>query len=759
MSRIIGLVVSLALVGALAAVEPVAVAAPVAATSAWTMPAEDRAAINQLLELAIAHGFPDASGAVLYKGELTVVQPTSDRQTFRSGRRHRAEGSSDYDGIHLRFPDGTWLAGMAEMVQPATGVVVHSDKAVAFPAADLFATVTKNNNQTKISDEPMQDFLALYPLDQRDQVRSAFHWMPVLVFMPSLQDPTTAMPTVMHLVRLGVPDSERLALLMNLMFKELLGGESQRPQPLLLTDDDRELWSARDGGPSDSMTRPRTVPALVPTTRQVLANWFKQQALGAPNAVTARLSNDQAIAGMVALGGGDLSPSEREELRLLRDMAVLPTVLPAGATMALRVALADPQPQGNRIRSESDTSNRFSLDDIEALIALVGNDGPTRWMNLDRYGNGPNKPRTLGDNALRILADLLGIDPRRLVGLDPLAEWSPAARIETALALQRWWDARGEVGLDGLLARAVISLDPGSAAALVTEVNKPELQTALVEHWRASPPLSASTAVLASALTHLKDGESLSELVRTWPVSGEHQLVLATWHAVHGEQRHLDDCFAAALAAPAPSLDADERSTSKLALVLAIADEVPSLARCNAALTTLAGPLDGAAARDFLQLTLSYLFVDHPTKYLAERARAPAGDTMRRLLQVALLSDTRPPPAGLFRIEHGHLFLVRGHQSQTVATGSADKPLILPTDVRLCDIAALCASKNGWRWGLQNENHPFDLTLPLAERDAAIAAIRENVTESAKELLQEASLPLTLLPAAAATPADPKALF
>jgi hypothetical protein len=824
------LTLSLLLAAALQAAEPVVqpAADPAAQPTAvltevqpWALSPADQVEITRLLDAAVKHGFPDAAGASVFQGELKVTGLKDGSHISRSysinGRRVRSstqvkDGVTTISGLHLKLSDGRWLANLSQLL-PAAGV----DAAAATPVAlgDFLETARKLAHEAmpEMAERDVEQGLEHFPAAQRPALRAGMAWMPLFAVVGGM-DPTTMPPVVLHLIRLGVPGAgSGLVMIAATQSGMRRFQGSDEPQPLLLSTADSERYQRQQmermqgrmrqaGAKGAGHELELKLDKLPATVAQTLSEWFRA-GLVTP---TTELPADRALAGLEAMLGADTPPDLREQARLFAARAALPATRPADASFALRVALWDrPDPRMGMVSDEDDTgpemtdeqlaqlpeqyreqlrkakeakANRFTLSDLGALIALTSDTGGSRWLDGENnwMSRGTQTPRTVGENALRIIASLLHADPRVLIGRNPLEPWTRVAQLETATALQAWWKEHAQQPLATIFTGVIPALDAGAAGRLIQampEAERAPLIAALVAHWRAHPPLTATADELAEALVALPEDPAVAEVVRALPVTGVQRLVLATWHSRHGEERHLDLLLEESLtAASHPGEDEDDDAGEDSA-VFAIVMRQPSVARVSRLMAGLGGGLDQPATQRILAVGFNFGWTQNPAMTLIEgtqRRRSGNGDeAVRRVLQLALLGDIRPVPAGMTKVMDDHVLLTLGKSNVYLSGGREEsgadaKPLVLPADLRICDLAAFSAVGNSWMWGLRDDsgNTPaFDLTQPLAAREAVLNDLRERSRETATKALSAAKLPLTLLPKAGLPTGgtDEKALF
>jgi hypothetical protein len=806
-SRLIALslLAVLALTGAESATEPVAQAAPASATTAaWTLDPADKAEITRLLDAAVAHGFPNVAGAAVYAGDLRfdaeILNAFSPGAYGGRGEQIVGIPTACFDGhgLHLKLADGSWLVGLA---LPAPAAQVDAAGHAPLTLAEVAATLRQEagaDADFAHAEQQAALWLQGYPPAAHPALRTSLRWW-LLRRALGLRDSLDFDAALLHLVRLGVPQSDGILVLLALDQAHTLGDPaSEAAAPLLLSGADRDRFRrVQQGrflvlGAQNPMRQRHVLDPLPVVVAQTLHRWFRAR-LVRPDP---RLTAQQALDGMQAVLIPGMAGEMREQTWLFAARAALPAKRPADASLALRVALWNPpDPQMNLsfavgtiteltddqlaampphvrdfVRQAKEVqANAFTLRDLGALIALSGDASASCWLDGDLGRSADTRVvRTVGDNALRILAHLLHVDPRVLIHRDPLEPWTPQASAATASALQAWWRDHAQQSLGEALATVVPTLDIGAAARLTQALPQAErapLIGALVAQWREHPPLRASAGELAEALTVLGDEPAVGELVAALPVSGVQRLVLATWRARHGDGQALDALLTAALAAEegpeALVTDPDNAPEAVLAITL----HLPSATRLGCLFAALASDPTAPGARRVFDAACEGGATPAPAMTLlrgtGQANRLDGSDaTVVRALLLALLNDQRPLPPTLISVERGrlHLHLADGTTrllntwpgGEHTSGGQLNGALLqMPADARICDVAGYVARGTEWHWGLPStteKSTAFPLNQPRVTRDAALATLRTQVRALVEDAFTAADLPLSLLP-------------
>jgi hypothetical protein len=202
-------------------------------------------------------------------------------------------------------------------------------------------------------------------------------------------------------------------------------------------------------------------PESPPTAlRRALFRWCRAQI----TAEDALLSPE--IAAAVCKAAVDPGDPQRNAARIEALLAgmKLPVTPAATADLVARLQSWEGKPRQPRMLVSSSSPSGLSIrttfsaptpaytptkQDLDELVALLGDERPSRFWDF-------SGPRTVGDNAWRALASLLGTDPRRLAQYPTDKPWTAPERRLAAAAFQRWWGmhrcpprSENPVGLSG----------------------------------------------------------------------------------------------------------------------------------------------------------------------------------------------------------------------------------------------------------------------------------------------------------------------
>jgi hypothetical protein len=759
--------------GVLSAAES-ATAAASAATTAAVNAEGQRAAIDALIETAVRHGLPDARGAVLVSGKLAlswkgtsdelIRMPVSERQLFSMSSRSDQEASAtgEVDGLHLRLSDGSWLVGLGGHLPTGGGFTIGTgDSKDLGPAAAGLPPANKDDGFIGY----LRSQLTRLDPDDRAAVERG------LAVMPPTRNGFLAPLAAIHLRRAGTPQAADLACALTLLAQV---GPWAQPAPdasldLSLAGSGQRFQGFRMGGKDV-----QKLPAAGEMVRRELRTWALARLIAADDD-----ARPTALAAALALTGDEAAA----DCRRIAEGRALPGNPPAKAPLAERVAAW--RPAQGRVRTMGNPSGLSSdeLDDdqrlspirrpgttalvreadADALVQLLDDRRPSRWV--DR-----GIPRTLGDNALRALADLLQSDPRTLAGRNPKAAWNDAERTACATAITAWWNANRAKGLAGVLAESLPGLPPAQALALVARqkpANRAKLQAALGLAWSANRPkeedLAPVAQELAGFLVAAKDVPEVQAAMTGWkPRNPTLALACACWSQLRGDAGALDLVLSSTL---------DDGDFEAQSAALSLAGELPTPARMKLVAGLLARN-DEDAYRVVALWASAFsghgIYQLHPLVEVLrgpDRKQRPPAVRLAALAKV--LDDQRPLPAGLVTIDGEHLMVETGKGSrqgrplrnqhgpgaQAKLAGTAPA-----ADLRWCDLAGWGAFTNPWELGLHEQGQPpapLDLTAALAARDLQLKDLRELVAEKAAAALEDAGLPPL-----GGKPADaPKSLF
>jgi hypothetical protein len=752
--------------------EPPAATAPAAAD-----------ALMKLLDTAITHGFPDGAGATIHRGTLSVVESETDGRQ-RQQRFHRTQVKSSggqrtttYEGLHLKLADGRWVAGFSTVITPSATVTVDPSACTVIPAEGLRAAFPA---QHEMGDKQLAEMEKRVPVSQLAGMKAAMRWQGL--FEASQFQGGIMLPAL--LIRAGVPDAVDLLWTRNFMGMYL--DRMNSVKPLIVRPEDQAQDQQRQMRRMQEMSR-EMMAGKAPTIPDVpmeghlragLVEWYMAELVSDQPVV----ATQTAASALTTLVAGEQDAPRAAQIALLIERAALPATVAAEAPLADRLALWRPFvlphgmdaatfatiPEEHRKNMDlpESTGPAITATDLPQLFALLTDGRASHWLEGESqfhpFGKTP-VVRTRGDNALRAIANLLGLDPRYLIGRNVFAPWNAEERAATAMALQAWHQVHGNEPVGGQLVSVITTLPAGSAAGLIRgrpEAERAPLIAAVVASWDKAQP-TGEAAVGFPALLALV-GEAAKATVLAWPVEGVARLALAIYHDQHGDAAVLDALIPELFGDSAEFID--QRDRQSMLAALAMRPSAERLAKLRILLDDHASP----AGQAVLQATLQYNWNawEQDTRALLDAGRKDRGEqqvndqALGMALIAGVLADRAAIPAGLIKVQQwgmqiGTAMLPNRHMGD----GKAE-PLKLPADLRWCDLAAYSVINNSWHFRVGDDRPDeleFDLSAPIAERDAQLAALRIAIDPAISAACAAAGLPV---PAGGAAPAaGDKTLF
>lgn len=393
----------------------------------------------------------------------------------------------------------------------------------------------------------------------------------------------------------------------------------------------------------------------------------------------------------------------------------------------------------------------FSAAEMDALVRLVDDPRPCRWID-------GTTPRTLGDNALRAIASLLGFDPRVVIARDLAASWDAQERHATAAALAAWWDGNRLKGIADIQAEVIATLPPVAVLAMLTrmdEVQRIRCLPLLAHAWQKGPSGPVDGQTIQYLLALAQDDPGLVAVLQGWSLLHEGRCAIAVLALREGTEKPFRTLLEAALTDPTGL-----KAPVPLADLLPVASRLADgglVARC---LDLLAGPPDEPRGRAIRDWVVGITWGDAPMRLLPDLhvhgTAAIPGDldafwrtrVLPLSLAYALLDDVRPAADGMMRELASHYRGMRDGALASGKAGAALQPPVPPAGMRIADVAAFFAS-----WGVLSSGNPdgssderleetYDLHLPVAERDRALLALKEHLWHDLRTALAAAGKPL-----------------
>ncbi len=658
-------------------------------TAAPSLTTTEAAGVTAALDEARQAGFPDLTGA-----------------------RFLAEGfpGTNWWGVHILLQDGTWLA---EGVWPARG-------AVPGPTAPWLLPASQDEQPAAADRLPVAALQRLGGTVRLGRIQNSYGdtLLAALSWWRSGQDPEG---------RLVVAAAFHEAALQ------------------------RDLgtpWSIAASRGGDERGVLTAVPDVVREVRRDLARWFRMRLTLTEDVPTA-----ERLMGTIR---NLLDPRDRPAweplLAALRARVDLPTTAPSGADLATRLMawMSTPKDaEGRWFRAGRVPAQR---SDTAALVALLTDDRPTRWVVAGGL------PRTVGDAALEALGDLWHLDWRWLVVDDPAVAavlpprrtdavpvgwqdhgdewlwsqtaWTPARRAVIMPALQAWWQVHGGPGAMPLVevfrSLPTAHWSESLRSLPAAEASHPRLGDVLAERLRTLEPPQPGESPLIEAVQAIAIRQSRHAGVRAvlegWPRRPWLTGIFAIRDDLDGQPAAFDGWMAQGLAAPPPAECPYSEVMPWTSLGLWI--QRPTAAR----LTTVLGIL--ARADEDPGRAVALVSTGRRTWGYGWWGLAPEGGERARAVPVLLaweaLGDVRPLTRDQVQRQRG--WVVTKHR--------ADLHARLPVDARACDVVAL---------NLLDEDsvidpRPRDLGDPAtflaaarADRDRTIAVLRQRLQSQVEE--------------------------
>jgi hypothetical protein len=642
--------------------------------------------LRQIGDLAIRLGFPDPAGGVLYQGPITIswfyAPPRPETVT--------------YDGVHVKLPNGAWIIHCTLPIAPRDGLTIDASKAM--------------------------------PVDQRILIQGDTAWLHQAdAFMHarchSVEDvPITDGPTYIAASRCGVAKAD----------------DFLKSYVIPSTRWDYEPWTPIALGIHDPIEVPRIpfdwssrvalaernarLPQPVVAVRRALMLWFRGQLMEIPDPFLA-LAAAQAAAGAAAM----TSPADHDAVAYFDKLASragllgLPPITSRNISARLTVWKVS-------VPSSAIEAQDFTFEELGGLIALAGDAHPSTW--LDGW-----RPRSVGDQALRAIASVLGIDPRYCAGHGLGAPWTDQEQQDVAGRLSTWWQLNEHRTLAQIQTAMMPSLPPVAIAHLIGRTppsQRSPLMAVCSELWKSGPPDGPLEPIIAVA----KGDSAFAALVDSWPIDESHRLPLSVWHVFRHNQKPATALLDHALEDPQ-----SERGVAALHEALTVNSFMPD-APLLARLQSLIGddPLSDAGERIVVGCCIDN-GREEPLAQLWNRLDSadpyplPVNmhlETLRLILLAQMLADKRLAPETLI----GKAGRMLQAEKLTVAS--------LPHDVRICDLAAFDAADvlNRMLDRPAAKAPHWDMTVSIDARDKAIADLMAVALNPLKRVLLKAHLPL-----------------
>jgi len=696
------------------------------------------AQLQALVDKAVTLGFPDSRGADIYVGTITV-------------HYHGQAGEQDlsYGGAHAHLRDGRWMVQLAYPLSVSDNVTTV-DSTTATLVTDKSANILHGFEKFP---HPHPHFAhlkrALLGPDDLPNATSQDHL--------GGQGAACAV-----LIGAGIHQSEGFPYILSCLLRN--DGLVIGPNRLMLCtqpnassatiaahDHDIGIENSRDEEPSA-----QTVLTYA------LSAWFAMNIQGLPTPFSA-LPTAAAQTGAIAmLPPEDIGTRNEVRLRSIRG----PTGTEAADAVALHVSTwratvreaemdatrfsqivnseayqRDPHaiPDWAKPQFAAYLASRFDESDLPSLFALAGDLRPSGWVQAGHR-------RTIGDQALRAIASVLGFDPRILVRHPIDTPWNDDERLVVATDLARWWATHAHDTLAQIRADAVPHMNwmqIGYLLKVVSPQDATPLYHLLAQKWSDGPPDGFDD------IDVLEMGASYPEFDRVstaWPVTGPSGPFLAFWRVKRGLPVAIDRCLDSALACP-PSRSPYAPTPHDVLYAIAyhldadILDHLHELLASNPLSPQGEALLRCGLAKPVINSTVTGLWYRPNFNARLELADEIVGLSM--LSQ--LLSDLRPLPDHLRPWAES----LEKYQPSGYALGEPRHGMKIPKDVRIADCAATQAIHFGFRTLAFLNGNPaayrnppqdifdFDANAPIDQRDARLARLREYAQSTLSDMLTE----------------------
>jgi hypothetical protein len=414
--------------------------------------------IDALTAAILKAGFPDAAKAVVYSGELSVSATFDPKgppplPSSRSKMQMSVPNSTNmtygyqFDGLHFKFPDGTWLISLNYRFKPKEGDKVNTDAASVINVADLTAAAAKEKPFD--AEKDAVEWLKTVAPEHRARTKAGMNRLvPVLNYLRLDLDHLA--PAVVLLARAGWNEAGALSLSISDQRAQKYWQMRPWSGPEFAFDPTGEYPKSEAEEQAWRKARPQFSPEPPETAfRRAMFRWSRVQ-------ITAESPEDvfltPAVAGAIAKVTVDPKDPQGNGAKidaLLAGMR-LPVTPPEGAGLAIRLQCWEARERKPRMvvgGGKPGAGGSISMStsfiapvpayvpqksDLDALVALLGDERPSRFWEF-------SGPHPVGDNALRALAILLKADPRALAGHPTDRPWTAAGRKAAAAAVQKWW--------------------------------------------------------------------------------------------------------------------------------------------------------------------------------------------------------------------------------------------------------------------------------------------------------------------------------
>ena len=409
-----------------------------------------RTQANKLIQA----GFPNPDGGDLYVGAIKVFctfDPKKDEMPFgglNSDVQSTMPGNGlmeygyTFNGPHFKTAEGLWILGLYYAAQKSETVRIEIKDAQKINLETFYADAQVAFPQDLAKNAA--DWVAVYPEDQREYLINIMNKSIPLSHM--IRARADVVPLALLLLHgAGVAEAPLLAFgLADMRGRNYWQQQFWNLQPGPFDPSNQypdmrkgeEKWHADKNG----IYEPEQVEMAF---RRSLFRGFMHMAIEG----NSFLKTETAV----ALARLCLDKGDPQGLAAKLDAIVISTKInvdvDADASVREKIT-AWGKPQKPKMLVTSDSKNNSStlstsymvpvesyiadVKDLAALFALVGDAQPSKYVDFQGV-------RSVGDNALRGIAQVFGANPLSFVEMEELVPWTVERRQMAADKLQKWW--------------------------------------------------------------------------------------------------------------------------------------------------------------------------------------------------------------------------------------------------------------------------------------------------------------------------------
>ncbi|HEY2587465.1 MAG TPA: hypothetical protein VGI81_17095 [Tepidisphaeraceae bacterium] len=450
-------VIVVACLGVAVAAEP----PPAAAATESLLSKPEAKGVDGVVDAMLAAGFPDAKGATVYCGKLDVsatfdpaktpppLPSDASRTQMTQPNSNQVTYGYEFNGLHFKLPEGSWIIALAYRFKPGPNDKVNTAGASELNLAEIIPDALKAHPFD--AEHNAAGWLErVGPAERARDVKIMDRLVPVTMFLKVNSDGLA--PAVVLLRRAGWEAAGELSLALAQQRARNYWQLKPWTTPDMAFDPtgaypnakaEQEAWA-------NAHAHFTSEPPQV-ALRRGLFRWCRGQMM-APEPEDRLLTLDVAAACAKAAVDPKDPQGNAARIDALLAGCRLPVTPPEHADLATRLASWELRPRMPRMvvsggHAGLSINTAFTAPppaytpdkaDLDALVALLADERPSRCADF-------SGPRTVGDNAWRAVATLLGSDPRALAGYPTDRPWTADERRAAAKAVQAWWQThRGE---------------------------------------------------------------------------------------------------------------------------------------------------------------------------------------------------------------------------------------------------------------------------------------------------------------------------